>query len=146
MGGTDATIAWNNLVMHSDPRSHDVGDERRSAAIAALYMAEANNGGLNAFLMNNPGMGTQEVLASLDSVGAEVAADQFRDLIEALGGHLPPATEDERWDELEARWTDALDESDFLTSEADKSLMAALQAHVSRHMDYYLALRGHNES
>ncbi len=146
MGGTDATMAWNNLVMHIHPQSYDAGDERRSAAIAALYMAEANNGGLNAFLTNNPGMGTQEVLASLDSIGAEAAADQFRDLIEALGRHLPPATEDERWDELEARWTDALDESDFLTSEADESLMSALRGHVSRHMDHYVTLPRHDGS
>jgi hypothetical protein len=55
-----------------------------------------------------------------------------------LGEHLPTATEEERWEKLERLWTDELDEMDLLTSDADKSLVTALEAHVSKHIEYYL--------
>lgn len=59
-------------------------------------------------------------------------------MLEKLGELLPATTEDERWDKLELLWTDELDEMDGLTTEADESLVAALEAHVSKHMEYYL--------
>jgi hypothetical protein len=138
MGDSNEMSAWNKLMMNADPDLYDVGDERRNAAIACLYMSGANNGGLNAFLTNYSDLDGQEVLQSLEKIGANDAANQFRVILEALGQHLPAATEKERWDKLERLWTDELDEIDFLTAEADKSLVAALEAHVSNHIEYYL--------
>lgn len=138
MGASNEMIAWNNLVMSADPELFEVGDERRNAAIACLYMGGANNGGLNAFLTNYPDLDAQEVLQSLEKVGANPAADQLREVLAKLGEPLPTAAQDERWDKLERLWTDELDEIDVLTTEADESLVAALEAHVSKHLEYYL--------
>ena len=140
MGDSNEMNAWNNLVMNADPELFEVGDERRNAAIACLYMGGANNGGLNAFLTNYSNLDAQEVLQSLEKIGANPAANQFRGVLDKLGEPLPVATEDERWDKLERLWTDKLDEMDVLSSEADESLMVALEAHVSKHMEYYLKL------
>ena len=140
MGASNVMIAWNNLVMSADPELFEVGDERRNAAIACLYMGGANNGGLNAFLTNYSDLDAQEVLQSLEKVGANPAADQLREVLAKLGEPLPTATQDERWDNLERLWTDELDEIDVLTTEADESLVAALEAHVSKHLEYYLKL------
>ncbi len=140
MGGSNEVNAWNNFVMNADPELFEDGDERRNAAIACLYMGGANNGGLNAFLTNHSGLDAQEVLQSLENISAHPAAHPFRGVLDALGEPLPVATEDERWDKLERLWTDKLDEMDTLTSEADESLMIALKAHVSKHMEYYLKL------
>ena len=138
MGDLNQVTAWNNLVMNADPELHEVGDEMRSAAIACLYMGGANNGGLNAFLTNYSDLDAQEVLQSLEKLGANPAADQLRSVLEKLGEPLPATTEDERWDKLERLWTDELDEMDALTIEADESLVATLETHVSKHMEYYL--------
>lgn len=137
MVGSNEMSAWNNLVMNADPELYDVGDERRCAAIACLYMAGANNGGLNAFLTNYSDLDGQEVLQSIEKIGASAAAIQFRGVLERLGGHLPAATQEERWNQLETLWTDDLNESDFLTAEADESLLVALEAHVSKYIEYY---------
>jgi len=138
MGDLNQMTAWNNLVMNADPDLHEVGDEMRNAAIACLYMGGANNGGLNAFLTNYSDLDAQEVLQSLDKLGANPAADQLRSVLEKIGEPLPATTEDERWEKLERLWTDELDEMDALTTEADESLLAALEAHVSKHTEYYL--------
>ena len=126
------------MVMNADPEQYEMGDERRNAAIVCLYMGEANNGGLNAFLTNHSNLDGQEVLHSIEKIGANAAANQLREVLEKLGGYLPATTQDERWDQLEELWTDELDESDFLTAEADESLVAALKAHVSKNIEYYL--------
>ncbi|MFC4215397.1 DUF4375 domain-containing protein [Pseudophaeobacter arcticus] len=138
MGDANKETAWNNLVMNADPELYEIGDERRNAAIACLYMGGANNGGVNAFLTNYSDLDGQEVLQSLQKIGANPAAAQFRGILAALGEHLPTATEEERWEKLERLWTDELDEMDLLTSDADKSLVTALEAHVSKHIEYYL--------
>ena len=138
MGASNEMIAWNNFVMSVDPELFEVGDERRNAAIACLYMGGANNGGLNAFLTNYSDLDAQEVLQSLEKVGANPAADQLREVLAKLGEPLPTANQDERWDKLERLWTDELDEMDVLTTEADESLVAALEAYVSKHLEYYL--------
>ena len=138
MGASNEMIAWNNFVMSADPELFEVGDERRNAAIACLYMGGANNGGLNAFLTNYSDLDAQEVLQSLEKVGANPAADQLREVLAKLGEPLPAANQDERWDKLERLWTDELDDMDVLTTEADESLVAALEAHVSKNLEYYL--------
>lgn len=89
-------------------------------------------------LTNYHDLDGQDVLRAIERVGAVAAADQLRDVLEKLGGHLPAASQDERWDQLLALWTDELDEADFLTAEADESLLKALEAHVSDHVDHYL--------
>ena len=139
MSGSNEMIAWNNLVMNADPELFEVGDEKRSAAIVCLYMGGANNGGLNAFLTNYSDVDGQEVLQALEKIGANPAADQFRDVLKSLGGYLPATTQEERLDQLEQLWTDELDKSDFLTAEAGESLVAALETHVSKHIEYYLS-------
>ena len=93
---------------------------------------------MNAFLTNYSDLDCEEVLQSLEKIGAITAADQLRGVLKELSGFLPAATQEERWDKLEQLWTDKLDESDLLTVEADESLLAALEAHVSKHFDYYL--------
>lgn len=140
MGEPSETTAWNNLVMNADPELYGLGDERRDAAMACLYMGGANNGGLNAFLTNYSNLDGQDVLKSLERIGANAAADQFREVLKALGGHLPAATQEDRWDQLEVLWTDELDDGDFLTIEADKSMVTALESHVSKHIEYYLSI------
>ncbi len=82
MGDSSEMTAWNNLVMNADPELYEFGDERRNAAIACLYMGGANNGGLNAFLTNYSGMDGQEVLQSLEKIGANAAAEQFREVLD----------------------------------------------------------------
>ena len=130
--------AWNNLVMHAAPSAFEPGDARRAAAIAALYMGGANSGGLNSFLTSFHDLDAQEVLSSLETLGASVAADQLRHVLDELGDPLPAMSEEERWDRLEASWSDALDPFDALTIEADRDLVAALERHVSANPDAYL--------
>jgi hypothetical protein len=137
MDETKQMTAWNNMVMNADPTAYQKGDERRAASIACLYMGGANNGGLNAFLTNYYDLDAEEVLQSLDILGANSAADQLRSVLEALGTPLPAATQEERWDQLEQLWTDEFNACDFLNEDADKSLVIALEAHVSKHIQYY---------
>jgi hypothetical protein len=140
MGDTRKMTAWNNMVMNAEPKLYELGDERRDAAITCLYMGGANNGGLNAFLTNCSVLDGQDVLQSLQEIGATAAADQFREVLKSLGGHLPAATQEVRRGQLENLWTDELDDGDFLTVEADRSMVTALEAHVSKHIEYYLSI------
>lgn len=140
MGDSREMIAWNNMVMNADPKLYEPGDERRDAAVTCRYMGGANNGGLNSFLTSCFDLDGQDVLQSLEKIGANAAADQFREVLKALGGHLPTATQEDRWDQLETLWTDELDDGDFLTEEADESLVSALEFHVSKHIEYYLSI------
>lgn len=140
MSHSDEMRAWHNLVMNAEPALFEVGDERRNAAIACLYMGGASNSGLNAFLTNYSNLAAQEVLQSLEEVGADRAAVQFQRVLAKLGDPLPTVTEEEQWEKLERLWTAELDEMDALTTEAAEGLAAALEAHVSKHMDFYLEL------
>lgn len=138
--------AWNNFVMHGDPSAFDAGCIKRSAAIANLYMGLANNGGINSFLTDSYELDASEVHDALKSIGALKAAEQFSNVLSRLGCQLPAASQDARWDVLEERWTEDLDEFDVLTSEADQELMMMLEKHVSEHEDFYLALRPEPEN
>jgi hypothetical protein len=53
---------------------------------------------------------------------------------------LPSSSQDARFRLLERHWSDALDEYDVLSSEADEDLMRALERHVLEHEAFYLAL------
>ena len=92
MSETNEMTAWNNMVMNADPELYEIGDVRRCAAITCLYMGGANNGGLNAFLTNYLDLASQDVLQSLEKLGAIAAANQFRELLDTLGRPLPAAT------------------------------------------------------
>ena len=103
------TEAWNNFVMKSDPFVRQGDSDRRAAAIAASFMALANNGGLNHFLEATYELGSKEAVEALRAVGALLAAEQLEGVIRGLGGHLPPSSQEERWDLLEEKWSDELD-------------------------------------
>lgn len=132
--------AWNNFVMGSDPFVREGDSGRRSAAIANMFMGLANNGGLNSFLTSTYEFGSEEVVEALRAVGALLAAEQLESVIRGLGGHLPPCSQEERWDLLEEKWSDELDCLDVLEEASDAELILVLERHVSEHMDYYLAL------
>lgn len=103
-------------------------------------MGLANNGGLNNFLTNTWDLDAQEVFAALKSTGAVSAAGQLGRILEGIGVPLPAMSQAERWDILEKRWTDDLDDLDLLSDQSDKELMSALERHVAADEDYYLSL------
>ncbi|MCA0964901.1 DMP19 family protein [Salipiger bermudensis] len=138
MTDDEKIAAWNALVLNADETYRDGTGERRAAAIAAVYMGGANRGGINSFLTDSPDLAAQDVLDALETLGATVAAGQLRTILDELGDPLPAATPEERWDQLETLWTDNLDVFDVLTEAADKDLLAALERHVERNLDYYL--------
>jgi len=138
MTEAEQMAAWNNLVMNAYPIVYKKGDERRAAAVASIYMGGATNGGINSFLTSSWDLDAREVLAALETLSAVVAAEQLRQVLEALGDPLPAATQDERWDRLENLWTDKLDALDVLSEEADKDMVAALERHVSKYSEHYL--------
>ena len=138
MTEAEQMTAWNNLVMYAYPIVYEKGDERRAAAITSIYMGSANNGGINSFLTSSWDLDASEVLAALEVLGAAVAAEQLRQVLEKFGDPLPATTQDERWDRLDDLWTDELDALDVLSEEADKDLVAALERHVARHSEHYL--------
>lgn len=130
--------AWNNLVMSADPSAFSPGDKRRAAAITSIYMGSANNGGLNNFMTAAYDLDVDEVLVSLETLGALVAADQLRTVLDKLGQPLPASTQDERWKRLDGLWTDELDKYDSLSGDADQDLTAALERHLEEYADFYL--------
>jgi hypothetical protein len=133
-------LGWNNLVMNTNPAAFEVGDKRRAAAIASMYIGCANNGGLNSFLTSSYDLDSREVLESLEALGASVAAAQLRQVLEKIGDPLPVSTQDERWKRLDDHWTDELDELDVLSEEADLDLTVALEKHVQEFSDFYLRM------
>ena len=133
-------IAWNNLVMNSDPSKYAIGDKRQAAAIVSIYMGYANNRGLNYFLTYSYDLDAHEVLTSLVALGALIAAAQFRTVLGMLGDPLPVSTEDVRWDQLDNLWADDLDEFDVLTEDADQDLVNALTKHVEEYAEFYLQM------
>ncbi len=146
MEENEQTAAWNNLVMNADPSVFEHNDKRRAAAIACIYMSLANNGGINNFLTSAYDLDSNEILASLEDIGANLAANELRNLLNRLGKSLPASTESERWDCLDELWTDQLDEFDMLTTESDQDLMVALEKHVKEYANYYLGKSGSDES
>jgi hypothetical protein len=145
LGVTQLTVkkqstAWNNLVMNADPSKYHVGDKRRAAAIVSIYMGFTNNGGLNYFLTYSFDLDTHEVLASLEALGAKIAAAEFRTVLDMIGDPLDASTQDARWDQLEDLWTDELDDFDILTEAANQDLLNALTKHVEEYVEYYFQM------
>lgn len=139
-----ADDTWNKFVMQIEPDDYEAGSSKRAAAIANLYMGLANNGGINSFLTGSYDLDTSEVLKSLKSIGASKAADQFAHVIELLGGDLPVSSQQARWDVLEERWTDEMDDIDgidILSRETDDDLVTALRCHVMQHEEFYRTLK-----
>ncbi len=133
--------AWNNFVMLSGPGDHEWGSPRRAAAIASLFMAGANNGGLNSFLTCTFDLHSDEVVSALGAVGAIKAERQLERVLRHIGCELPVMTQSERWDILAERWPDDLDaDDDCLSEEADRELMAVLEQHVAANEEYYASL------
>jgi len=134
--------AWNNFVLLSDPSALEIGNDKRAAALASLFLSGANNGGLNSFLTASFEYDAGEVQAALSSIGALKAAHQLGEVLGRLGSPLSPATQDLRWAELDRCWAEELDQYDVLSEEADDELMQALAQHVSANEAYYLELGG----
>ena len=126
--------------MLSEWHSYEAGSIRRAAALASLFMALANNGGLNAFLTSTYDLDVQEVVDALSLVGAAKAERQLTSVLQGLGVPLPASSQSERWDTLDAYWTDALDDFDTLSRQADEQLMLVLGRHVQEHESFYLGL------
>lgn len=126
--------------MLSEWHSYEAGSTKRAAAIASSFMALANNGGLNAFLTSSYELDAQEVLEALSLVGAAKAVQQLKSVLQGLGAPLPVSSHSERWDTLDAYWTESLDEFETLSREADDELMLVLDRHVREHETFYLRL------
>lgn len=135
-----STEAWNNFVLRSKPSAYEVGSSKRSAAIANLFMGLANNGGINSFLTSSYKQDASEVLDSLLSIGALMAAKQLGNVLRELGSSLPPSSQEARWSVLDHCWSESLDEYDTLSEEADHELMRVLECHVYDNEEFYLAL------
>ena len=133
-------VAWNNLVMNAEPSKYDVGDDKRAASIVSLYMSGANNGGLNYFLTYSYDLDAQEVLASLETLGASIAAAQFRFVLDMIDDPLAESTEEARWDKLDDLWTDDLYNFDVLAKDADQDLADALTKHIEEYAEFYLQM------
>jgi hypothetical protein len=140
MSQTAGNDAWNNFVMNSSPGEYPKGSIKEAAAIAKTYMGQANNGGLNSFLTNNWGLDAKEVHIALETIGALIAAKQFKKVLDGLGVPVPASTQDERWDLLERHWSEELNDFDSLSEEADKDLMQVLEKHVQENESFYLSL------
>jgi hypothetical protein len=119
--------AWNNFVMRSNPTAYEVGSSKRSAAIANLFMGLANNGGINSFLTCSCDLDASEVVDALFAVGAHVATKQLGNVLRGLGSPLPASSHDVRWTLLDENWSDALNDFDVLSADADRELMKALE-------------------
>lgn len=140
MANAPSEEAWNAFVMRSDPKAYEIGSSRRSAGLACIYMSAANNGGINSFLTSSHEYDASEVLAALVTIGALTAAREFEQILFKLGTPLPASSQDARWNLLERCWSDALDDHDTLTGEADRELMNVLERHVYENEAFYSAL------
>lgn len=139
MTDAERLAAWNVLVLNADPNAFSKGDERRAAALACRYMGEALNGGINAFLTGSWDLDGQAVLAALEDLDADIAAQELRRVLDLLGAPLPVMSQDERWELLDRLWPAEADSFDFVSADAYKNLERALEAHVQRYLDYYLS-------
>lgn len=129
--------AWSNFVMTNEPQLHEAGSDRRAAATASLFSNLANNGGLNSFLTSTSDLNPQEVVEALISIGAPKAAHQLDWVLRGLKTGLAVSSQQVRWEALDRHWTDALDDMDTLSEEADAELTAALERHVERDQEFY---------
>ncbi len=141
MAASLSTEAWNNFVMHSQPKDYQAGSIKRAAAIATLYMGLANNGGINSFLTCSHELDAREVLESLVSVGALMAAKQLNLVLRELKVPVPASSQEARFNLLMRHWPSSLDELDVLSREADEDLFRALEQHVTAHEAFYLTLK-----
>jgi hypothetical protein len=132
--------AWNNFVMNSQPEDYPAGSAKRAAAIAKLYMGQANNGGLNSFLTYSWEFDAAEVLEALLAVGAQVAAKEFDFILHGLGVPVPAQSQEARWDLMLRHWSEEMNDHDFLSDAADKELMRVLEQYVRDNEEFYLAL------
>jgi hypothetical protein len=139
MADSSSSDAWNNFVLGSQPSDHQAGSSMRSAALAKMYMGLANGGGINSFLTISWDFDAAEIVDALVSVGAVKAAQDLSLVLRGLGVPVPRSSQDARWNLMERYWTEALDEHDFLSDEADAESMRVLERHVSEHEDFYLA-------
>jgi hypothetical protein len=138
---SDAQKAWNNFVTLNKASNHEYGTERWAAAVANLYLGQANNGGLNSFLTYSYEISSDDVLLALTSIGARTAAGQLAEVLDSLGTGLPTSSQDERWDTMMKLWTKDADIVDVLSDDAETDLMTALESHVERDARYYLELQ-----
>ena len=116
--------------------------DKRAAAIAKNYMNGSLGGGINSFLTNNWELGGDEVLKSLQHVGAAAATKQFSEVLTRIGQPILPSTQEQRWDLLEKHWPEnADDEFDQLSDQSEKSLMFALEQHVQEYEQFYRSLK-----
>jgi hypothetical protein len=132
--------AWNNFVMNSKHHEYPKGSNKSAAAIAAKFMNESNNGGLNSFLTNSWELDAAEVHESIKKVGALVAAKELKRVLDGLGVPVHVSSQDDRWDLLEQHWSDELNDLDLLSDEADRDLTRALEKHVQENEKFYLSL------
>ena len=112
----------------------------RAAAIANLFMALANNGGLNAFLTSSQDLDAADVVLALQEVGAGKAATQLAGVLAGLAVPLPVMSQDQRWHLLDQHWHDDLDRFDVLPQEADDELLRQLGQHVAANETFYSRL------
>ncbi|WP_086737033.1 hypothetical protein [Erythrobacter colymbi] len=133
--------AWNNFI-NCVPQDHEWGSPRRAAAVAFLFYSDAMSGGLDRFLTYAFALHSDEVVSALGALGAPGAQQQLQFVLDRMGCVLPVMSEQERWDIMLARWPelDGPDEADCLSEEAADELLAALEAHVAAHEDYYAGL------
>ena len=85
---TQQFVAWNTLVMNADPTKFSQGDIKRSSAIASIYMGIANNGSINHYLTYSHALNGGETYDALIDLGANIAASEFRIVLEKLGEPL----------------------------------------------------------
>lgn len=138
---TQQLVAWNTLVTDADPSKYPRGDIKRAAAIASIYMGIANNGGINHYLTYSYALDGIETYDALIQLGANVAANQYKSILEQLNEPLIATTQDDRWNIIERLWTASLDASDLLTNDADKNILLALEKHIQDHSACYLGLK-----
>jgi len=91
-------------------------------------MGGASNGGLNTFPTSTHDLDAREVVGALTDLGTSKAAHQLGVVLRGLGVPVPTSTQDKRWNLLEKRWHDGLDELDVLSGEADSELWQCSKA------------------
>ena len=101
--------------------------------------------GQNGFALSLLGFDAEFDYAAItkDSHGRRVfpANPEFSLVLRGLGVPVPPSSEEARFRLLERHWSDALDEHDVLSAQADEELLRALQRHVRQNDAFYAALK-----
>jgi hypothetical protein len=104
-------------------------------------MGLTNNGGINSFLTCSHWLDAAGVVEALVSVGAIKAGQELSRVLRGLSVPVPPSSQEARFELLERHWSDALNEYDVHSAEAEEELLRALQRHVEQNERFYLALR-----